>query len=75
MNARYEAINLATITCPACGCARRAEVPGDTRVVGYVCPRCGAISRSRAGDCGVFSSYADPTRSTFQERTAVRRRA
>jgi hypothetical protein len=52
-------ITTATITCPACGAASRAEMPTDACQFFWDCPTCGAVIRPKEGDCCVFCSYAD----------------
>jgi hypothetical protein len=52
-------ITTATITCPACRTASRAEMPTGACQFFWDCPACGKVLRPREGDCCVFCSYAD----------------
>lgn len=49
----------AVITCPECGFAQRVTMPTDYCQYIYLCERCGAKLRPKAGDCCVFCSYGD----------------
>ena len=52
-------ITLATLTCPVCGTAQKAEMPTDSCQFFYECVRCHSILRPKPGECCVFCSYAD----------------
>ncbi|MBI4311786.1 MAG: hypothetical protein HY681_08390 [Chloroflexi bacterium] len=49
----------ATLTCPKCGQAQRAEMPTDACQFFYECVHCHVVLRPKQGDCCVFCSYAD----------------
>jgi len=49
----------ATITCPACGFARRETMPTDACQWFYECCGCGVLLKPKPGDCCVFCTYAD----------------
>ncbi|HEV2265493.1 MAG TPA: GDCCVxC domain-containing (seleno)protein [Stellaceae bacterium] len=46
-----------TLTCPACGAARRETMPTDACMVVYQCATCGVRLRPKPGTCCVFCSY------------------
>ncbi|MGI8747187.1 MAG: GDCCVxC domain-containing (seleno)protein [Deinococcus sp.] len=52
-------LNSASLTCPACAHAQRAEMPQDACVFFYACDCCGKLHKPRPGDCCVFCSYGD----------------
>ncbi|MGF1644295.1 MAG: GDCCVxC domain-containing (seleno)protein [Thiotrichales bacterium] len=49
----------ATVTCPDCGRATTATMPGDACQWYFECPGCGTLLTPRLGDCCVFCSYGD----------------
>jgi late competence protein required for DNA uptake (superfamily II DNA/RNA helicase) len=46
-----------TLTCPRCGHVKIERMPRDVCQWYYVCERCHALLRPKAGDCCVFCSY------------------
>ena len=48
-----------TLTCPECRKKSKEKMPTDSCQYYYECTHCGAILKSKAGDCCVFCSYGD----------------
>ncbi|WP_131538553.1 GDCCVxC domain-containing (seleno)protein [Pedobacter nototheniae] len=46
-----------TITCPACGFAKKEEMPTESCQYFYECENCKTVLKPLAGDCCVFCSY------------------
>ena len=61
-----------TITCPACGHSETETMPTDACQWFYDCKLCGAVLKSKPGDCCVFCSYATVPCPPVQVGTAER---
>jgi hypothetical protein len=46
-----------TLTCPACGYAKRETMPTQACWYFYECGKCRGLLRPKPGDCCVFCSY------------------
>ena len=48
-----------TLVCPACGYAKREEMPTNACQFFYECTACGELLRPNSGDCCVYCSFGD----------------